>query len=64
MDTYVHLWSYLAELFWKWEICRTKFVENIILLRSITYVSQGKLARLHMQIDLLWLYLQIAVHAQ
>jgi hypothetical protein len=29
MNTYVHLWHYLAEFFLDWEMFRTKVVENI-----------------------------------
>ena len=36
---YVHLWKYLAELFWKWGMFQTKFVEKIKMhiLCTITF---------------------------
>ena len=39
MKTYVHLWQYLAEVFWQWEMFQTKVVEEIKthILYSITF---------------------------
>jgi hypothetical protein len=30
MNTYIHLWQYVAELFWEWEMLQTSVVEKII----------------------------------
>ena len=37
MNTYVHLWLYLAEFFLKWKMFQTKVAENVKthVLRSI-----------------------------
>jgi len=39
MKNYVHLWSYLAELFSEWEIFQTKFVEKKHVLRAIYFLE-------------------------
>jgi len=41
MNTYVHLWWYLTEFFWEWEIFHRYFVKEIKkhVLYSIFYVN-------------------------
>ena len=42
MNTFRHLWKYLAEFFLEWEIFQIKFVEKIQthVLCSVTFFSQ------------------------
>jgi len=44
MKTCVHLWLYLAEFFLEWEICQTKFMEEIKpnILCSIFFFSENR----------------------